>query len=162
MYDRGAAVGNSGSQDSVLSVLVMLSGRVSLIRPVYFLGRRKRSPLLKPGGGGRPLQIEILLLGFEGVRVLDCKRTLFEAAKITKSLQYNKASSHTRLSHHLTLLNLIQQPVQNSGRIYKLTNTFPHLASLVKQEGDTWYDNGLAASCNELMRQVWSRCGRRG
>src|SRR4051794_1507010 len=37
-----------------LSVLVTLIGRVSEIRPVFFLGRRKRRPLLKPGGGGCP------------------------------------------------------------------------------------------------------------
>jgi hypothetical protein len=35
-----------------LSVLVTLRGRVSDIRVVCFLGRRKRRPRLKPGGGG--------------------------------------------------------------------------------------------------------------
>ena len=39
-----------------LSVLVTLRGRVSEMRPVCFLGRRKRRPLLKPGGGGWPLE----------------------------------------------------------------------------------------------------------
>src|SRR4051794_5750637 len=38
-----------------LSVLVTLIGRVSETKPVSFLGRRKRKPWLKPGGGVRPL-----------------------------------------------------------------------------------------------------------
>ena len=38
-----------------LSVLVTLIGRVSDIRPVNFLGIKKRTPQLKPGGGGCPL-----------------------------------------------------------------------------------------------------------
>lgn len=37
-----------------LSVLVTLIGLVSEISPVFFLGRRKSKPLLKPLGGGWP------------------------------------------------------------------------------------------------------------
>ena len=40
-----------------LSVLVTLRGLVSEMRPVGFLGKRKRRPRLKSGGGGWPLQI---------------------------------------------------------------------------------------------------------
>jgi len=40
----------------LLSALVTLRGRVSETRPVCFLGRRKRRPKLKPGGGVCPRQ----------------------------------------------------------------------------------------------------------
>jgi hypothetical protein len=41
---------------SLLSVLVTLIGRVSVTRPVCFLGMRKSKPKLKPAGGGCPEQ----------------------------------------------------------------------------------------------------------
>lgn len=44
---------------TLLSVLVILRGRVSLMSPVFFFGRRKSSPSLKPGGGGRPLHMAL-------------------------------------------------------------------------------------------------------
>lgn len=78
------------------------------------------------------------------------KRALFRAARITKERQLENASIMLRLSHHLSLLRLIQQPKQDNDKITQLLNQHPQLNSMVKCD-QVWTDAGLSDAINNML-----------
>jgi len=83
------------------------------------------------------------------------KETLFKAARVAQRSLHQSRSSHLRLSHHISLLNLIQQPQQKPNNISKLLKIYPQLHDLVKQDSTgSWLDNGLEIAIRNLLSET--------